>query len=194
VSAPDPLAAAARGLAVFPLPAGGRGPCPSGWQRTATTDPAALIAWPAGANIGVGCWASQLVVLDLDAADDRHGDGRASLARLAAEHGRALPVTLTVATPSGGAHLYYRYDAPGGPVIGSSSGGRSALGPGIDIRGPGAGGRGGYVLGPTSQIAGRAYAVEVDAPITGLPAWIAVLLTNRHQARTAAHDHGRTAS
>ncbi|WP_131760086.1 bifunctional DNA primase/polymerase [Actinomadura fibrosa] len=52
------------GLAVFPLPAGAKAPAPSGWQRAATADPGRIRAsWPTGANVGVGCWPSRVVVL-----------------------------------------------------------------------------------------------------------------------------------
>jgi catechol 2,3-dioxygenase-like lactoylglutathione lyase family enzyme len=174
---PDPMLAVALGLAVFPLAAGTKGPPPEGWQRAATTDPDALAAWPAGANIGVGCWRSQVVVLDLDVPGGGHRTtvrGADSLAAACAEHGQDWPDTLTVATPGGGLHLYFR--PPDGVVIGSTSGGKTKLGPGIDTRGPGGGGRGGYVVGLGSVVDGRTYAVAVDAPIAVLPDWIGDLL------------------
>jgi Bifunctional DNA primase/polymerase, N-terminal len=60
---PDPMPLAARGLAVFPLPAGGKAPAPHGWSTAAATDPVRIRAtWPADANIGVGCWRSGLVL------------------------------------------------------------------------------------------------------------------------------------
>ncbi|MER8003058.1 bifunctional DNA primase/polymerase, partial [Streptomyces sp. NPDC095613] len=43
-----------RGLALFPIPAGGRVPAP-GWQERATSNPAALVQLlNGGANVGVG--------------------------------------------------------------------------------------------------------------------------------------------
>ncbi|CNE77546.1 RecA-family ATPase-like protein [Mycobacterium tuberculosis] len=175
----DPLAVAARGLAVFPLSPGVKRPAPTGWAHTATTDPDRIRAtWPAGANIGIGCWRSHIVVLDLDVPGLGHHTtvrGVDSLAAACREHGRPWPATLTVATPSGGRHLYYR--APQDVVIGSASGGNTPLGPGIDIRGPGAGGRGGYVVGPGSVVDGRTYLVVQDGPMAPLPAWVTALLT-----------------
>jgi Bifunctional DNA primase/polymerase, N-terminal len=71
------------------------------------------------------------------------------------------PDTLTVVTASGGQHLYYR---TAGLPIGSASGDRSPLGPGIDVRGPGRR-SGGYLVGPGSTIAGRPYTVVRDTTI-----------------------------
>ncbi|MGC4952990.1 bifunctional DNA primase/polymerase [Actinomadura citrea] len=182
----DPMRAVALGLAVFPLPAGAKAPAPSGWQRAATADPARIRAtWPTGANVGVGCWRSNVVVLDLDVPGAGHRTtvaGADSLAAACAAHGQPWPDTLTVATPSGGRHLYYA--APKGVVIGSTSGGKTALGEGIDTRGPGAGGRGGYVVGPGSIVDGRAYEIERDRPMSVLPDWITDPLT-----RPAAGAH-----
>lgn len=162
----DAQAAVRRGLAVFPLPAGGRVPEP-GWQRRATRDEAALPELLAdGRNIGVSCRASGVVALDLDVHDD---DGQAVLAELAARLGEPWPETLTVATPSGGRHLYFA--APDGCTIGSVSGGRSPLGSGIDVRGPGRR-SGGYLVGPGSVVGGLAYTVVRDAPVASLPSWI----------------------
>ncbi|URN01212.1 bifunctional DNA primase/polymerase [Actinomadura madurae] len=180
--APDPLAVAGRGLAVFPLPPGAKRPAPTGWAQAATTDPDRIRAiWPVGANIGVGCWRSDIVVLDLDVPGSGHRTsvrGVDSLAAACREHGRPWSATFTVATPSGGCHLYYR--APRDVVIGSTSGGATSLGAGIDTRGPGAGGRGGYVVGPGSVVAGRTYQVVQDGPLAPLPAWITALLAAGH--------------
>lgn len=181
---PDPGRALALGLAVFALPPGAKEPPPAGWQRAATRTPD-LASWPPGANIGVGCWASQIVVLDLDVPGGGHRtrvDGAESLATACAAHGQPWPHTLTIATPSGGRHLYFRAP-PGGAVVGSTSGGVSPLGEGIDTRGPGAGGRGGYVVGPGSIVAERAYQVERDVPMAVLPAWITALLAQHRKTR-----------
>lgn len=52
------MAAAARGLALFPLPAGGRVPGP-GWHDRCTSDPDLVRRWLVdGHNLGVGCRAS----------------------------------------------------------------------------------------------------------------------------------------
>jgi hypothetical protein len=97
---PDVVALVGRGLAVFPLPSGGKAAGP-GWQRACTSDLAILArSWPRGANIGVGCRASGVAGLDLD----RHPggpDGVAAFAQLCARLGVTWPATFTVATPSG---------------------------------------------------------------------------------------------
>lgn len=161
----DAVALAGRGLAVFPLPAGSKKAGP-GWQRACTPDPAAG-SWPAGANTGVGCRASGIAGLDLD----RHGgpDGIASFARLCARRDAAWPVTFTVATPSGGLHLYFR--VPAGFTV------RSVIGwlPGVDVRGPGHR-VGGYLAGAGSVTAAGRYEVAVDVPAAGLPGWLGGLL------------------
>lgn len=164
-------AAVRRGLAVFPLPIGGRVP-ERGWQRQATLLPERLPELLAGRGVGIGCRASHVVALDLDVHGDDDGPG--VLAALADRLGEAVPETFTVATPSGGRHLYFR--APMGCTIGSVSGGRTALGPGIDVRGPGRR-SGGYLIGPGSVVGGRTYAITRDMAVAPLPAWIGRLLT-----------------
>jgi hypothetical protein len=164
----DPAAALALGLAVFPL--SGRVPAVADWAAAATRDPAAVAAWLPGTNPGIGCRANGLVVLDVD----RHpggADGADALARLCEAAGAALPVTLTVATPRDGSHLYYR--APAGWVLGSGS-----VAPGLDARGPGLR-SGGYVLGPGSVVDGRPYTVADHTEIADLPGWLAPLLPGR---------------
>lgn len=122
-------------------------------------------------NVGVGCRASQVVGLDLD--QHAEADGIASFTAICAASRVSWPVTFTVRTPNGGLHLYFR--APQAQVIGSVSGGRSGLGAGIDTRGPGRR-SGGYLIGPGSVVNGRPYTIELDAGISGLPAWLADLI------------------
>ncbi|MFD9007129.1 bifunctional DNA primase/polymerase [Streptomyces sp. NPDC059582] len=159
-------AAIDRGLAVFPLPIGGRVP-ERGWQLQATLLPERLPELLAGRGVGIGCRASGAVALDLDVHDDEDGPG--VLAALADRLGETVPETFTVATPSGGRHLYFR--APMGCTIGSTSGGRTPLGPGIDVRGPGHR-SGGYLVGPGSIVGGRPYVIVRDVPVAPLPGWI----------------------
>lgn len=162
---------AARGLAVFPLPPGGRRPA-GPWRSTCLTDPDRVRElWHDDDNIGVGCRASRIVGLDLDVKDDR--DGLVVLAALAERLGETVPETLTVATPSGGRHLYFA--APDGCTIGSFSGDRSPLGPGVDVRGPGLR-TGGYLVGPGSVVGGIEYVIVRDVPVLPLPDWIAARL------------------
>ncbi|MGW2401725.1 bifunctional DNA primase/polymerase [Kitasatospora sp. NPDC001664] len=181
---PAPTTAAAtalteRGLAVFALPPSGRRPEP-GWTDRCWSDPGQVRQlWREGDNIGVGCRASSILGLDLDV----EGAGRDVLAALAARLGQPWPDTFTVTSPSGGAHLYFR--VPPRCALPSVSGGRTALGPGIDVRGPGRG-SGGYLIGPGSVVGGIRYVIERDRPVAPLPGWIAEqLLADRRAPRPA---------
>lgn len=179
--APDPAAAVQRGLAVFPLPAGTKA-APQGWQHTILAGDVDQVraAWPAGANIGIACRASRICGIDLD----RHTtgganagvDGVARFDQVCARWAQQRPVTLEIRTPSDGRHLLFR--VPRGLIVPSVSGGTSRLGPGIDIRGPGLT-LGGYLVGAGSVVGGRAYVIEVDAPIAMLPGWLAALIGRR---------------
>ncbi|MFJ2745229.1 bifunctional DNA primase/polymerase [Streptomyces sp. NPDC087440] len=155
---------ASLGWAVFPLPPGGRVP-ERGWQRAVTLapDPA---QFPAGSNLGIGCRASRVVVLDLDMPD-----GVASLELLCTQYRQELPPTFTVSTPSGGEHRYFRVGEE--CTIGSGS---SVLRPGIDVRGPGLT-QGGYVVGPGSVVDGKPYTAAA-APVAPLPRWLDFLLVS----------------
>lgn len=135
----------------------------------ASTDPTVVAAmwrrWPT-ANIGVACGPSGLLVIDLDTVtgspparvlrEQQPGeatpftvtDGAAVLEWLCERCGGRLEDldTLTVATPSGGRHLYYRApDLGTGVRVTSGAGMLSGLGWGVDVRG-----WGGYVIVPPS--------------------------------------------
>ncbi|MFI5721133.1 bifunctional DNA primase/polymerase [Nocardia sp. NPDC051750] len=172
---PDPAVSLALGLTVFPVR--GRAPAAPDWATTATDDPRQVRRWPAGCNPGIGCRANGLVILDIDRRCAV--DGATTLSALCSAAGETLPATLTVGTPSGGTHLYFR--APAGRWIAS---GRLAAG--VDVRGPGRR-TGGYVLGPGAVVAGRRYTVTTAAPITALPEWLAQILPGRDMPMT----HGR---
>lgn len=159
------------GLAVFPMPPGHKRPEP-GWRDTIITDPAFLRAWPPGANVGVACRASGVVGLDLD-RHDGGPDGVATFAGLCADRGQLWPDTLTVATPHGGLHIYFR--VPHGCTVLSTSHGRSGLGAGIDTRAPGRR-SGGYLAGPGSVVDGHRYTITRAREIATLPPWLANLL------------------
>ncbi|MFE3173477.1 bifunctional DNA primase/polymerase [Amycolatopsis sp. NPDC059090] len=195
------LDAAGRGWHVFPLRPGGKRPaghaedgcpgtgrCAGGhrtWEQRATTDPDKIrAAWThAPYGIGIATGPSGLCVLDLDtlkpgedvparwaAAGARSGED--VLAVLADEAGQELPGdTLTVRTPSGGLHLYYR--VPAGVVLRITSGDRgNGLGWKVDTRA-----WGGYVVAPgTVTDAGR-YSYVWDGALAELPAWLVERLT-----------------
>lgn len=173
---PDPTPALRCGLAVFPIPPGHKHPAP-GWREAITTDRAGLHAWPTGANVGVACRASRIVGLDLDT---RLGEpnGLATLEWLAQRHGQPWPDTFTVATPSGGRHLYFR--APESGTFLSSS---TRL-PGIDVRAPDRR-TGGYLVGPSSVVRGARYTIVRDVSVACLPPWLARLLDASRSLRLA---------
>jgi hypothetical protein len=134
-----------------------------------------------------------LVVIDLDVAKPdqdraarpqwRNRDFRSGadvLTALAGQAGHPVPETYTVATASGGRHLYFT--APGGVGLRNSAG---RLGPMIDVRG-----EGGYVVAAGSRIhnrrgrAGSSAAVRVRGyrlldrrPPVELPGWLPTTLT-----------------
>jgi hypothetical protein len=172
-----------RGLAVFPLIPSGRYPAREDWRAHTVTDPHGLAAWPAGANIGIGCRASDVVVLDLDLPE-----GPGVFTWWTARY-RDPADTLIVATPSGGRHVYYR--APHGAVVPSSSGGVTRLGPDVDVRAPGRR-HGGYVIGPGSSVGGRWYVPVRDRPIAPAPVWLLPLL-RRRTSRSVAWRNGHGA-
>jgi hypothetical protein len=190
------IALAERGFAVFPLRPGSKVPAVrEDWEGVAVADPDRLreLGWPPQANIGIACGPSGLFVLDLDvpkqqpgttradaaedgspAADRGPRDGAQALRELAA--GRPIPRTFTVATPSGGTHLYF-LAAKGMPLRNTVA----RLGPLIDTRA-----RGGYVVAPGSEIGGTPYKVVVDAPVAPVPRWIVRELAARARAAAAS--------
>jgi len=124
---------------VFPLR--GKVPIVRHGLNDATTDPGRVRQWwqrHPDANLGLttggdaGIW-----VLDVDVHDPSK-NGLVSMAGLEDEHGE-LPDTLTIRTGSGGLHLYWAM--PQGRDIRN----RTAVAPGIDVRGTG-----GYVVAPPS--------------------------------------------
>jgi hypothetical protein len=166
---------------VFPLKPGRKRPRPglTAWETKATTDADRIDRWwgahPTD-NVAIATGPAALVVVDLDVA--RPGEpppaewptaagGADVLGALAAERGEPLPTTWTVATPSGGRHLYFRAPRAGGPW--RNTAGR--IGWHIDTRA-----EGGYVLGAGSLVDRKPYVVVDDATPAELPLWIAHLL------------------
>lgn len=131
-------ACAAMGWAAFPLAPGTKRPAITGWQAQATTSLEVLEYWFAGefqdCPIGIATGSvSDLFVVDVDRKPNV--DGFKSLRELMIEHNAPADLfarTITVATPSGGCHIYLNW--PEGGSIKNSSG---ELGEGIDIRGEG---------------------------------------------------------
>lgn len=145
------LAALAAGWSVFPcrgkLPAI---PKPLGRGcHDATTDRETVERWAIeypDCNWGVGCGPSGLLVVDID---PKTGGTSEVIDQ--------LPPTLTVRTPSGGWHCYFR----------GQSANRVGLTTGVDIRSTG-----GYVVLPGSSVAGAYYSVERTLPVAEAPAWL----------------------
>ena len=102
-------------------------------QDRCLTDPQRVRrTWTDGDNVGVGCRASGVVGLDLDVV----GDGQAVLAARCARRRRLARHPDRADTGPGDCTC-----TSGSPTAArsprASSGGRTALGPGIDVRGPG---------------------------------------------------------
>ncbi|MEV0177705.1 bifunctional DNA primase/polymerase [Streptomyces sp. NPDC050625] len=122
----------------------------------ATTDPEAVRAlfaaapWATGYGIACGRTPHHLIGIDLDVKNDI--DGIANFEALARECTFSVPATVTVATPSGGRHLWLRGPADCG--IPNSVG---RLAPGIDVRGSG-----GYLVGPGSTTNRGTYTLAPD--------------------------------
>lgn len=167
------LALAAQGLPVFPLIENGKLPAYPRWPDTATTDPnrirdwwtCGVTGWEQDYNIGV--LTDKFLIIDIDNKDGRHGDASLSLLEAIWED---LPPTMTVRTPTGGYHRYFRVTEP---VRNTAS----KLAEHIDVRG-----WHGFVVAPGSTINGAPYEwlpglSPSDAPIADAPEWLVKLAT-----------------
>lgn len=173
----------AEGFKMFPLRPDEKRPLVGQWEQWATNDPKRLEKWSKGAGIGVACGPSGLVVIDCDTHGeipagsqwDQTGikDGIDVFAALWERHspGTSMFDTLTVTTPSGGLHLYFR--APRSVTVRNSAG---KIGPMIDVRATG-----GYVVGPNTTTAANTelgtvegtYSPTYGAPkLPVLPVWL----------------------
>jgi hypothetical protein len=178
---PFALDAASHGWPVFPLRPGTKRPQAgfTSWESRATVDPKRITRWwtrHPHDNVAIATGPARLVVIDLDVA----GVGERAPAEWPGVHSgvgvyRALAnehehvPTWTVATGSGGRHLYYRAPAQGGPW--RNTAGR--IGWHIDTRAAG-----GYVVAEGSAVGGGPLYVCVDSrePVE-LPGWLAERLT-----------------
>jgi hypothetical protein len=195
------LDAAARGWHVFPLIAGSKRPAVKDWESRSTTDRRRIErCWSSGAyNVGVACGPSGLLVVDLDvpkqAADGGQAtqapaqwrlpgvqDGGDVLEVLTERAGEPMPwETYTVATCSGGTHLYFRQ--PAGTALRNTS---RRLGWLIDTRG-----HGGYVVAAGSVVDGQSYVVDHDARPRPLPGWLLAQLAEAQPAPAPPPDSAR---
>lgn len=140
------------GFSVIPLKAGSKLPLVKAWQRLANSELETITHWARqwpDANIGVATGdASGVCVIDLDVKDDRNG---IKTIEALAKKGKVLPPCPTVATPSGGRHLYFRMVPGLKNVVGVTGAGRG-LGLGVDFRA-----KGGFVVAPPSILPNGAY-------------------------------------
>lgn len=127
-----------------------------GWPDYATSEHDAIVSWwtaPVTAQereYNIGVLTNGHCVIDLDMK--RGENGVASFQTLGGG-----PHTLTVQSPSGGFHLYYRSPR-------EIAGNQNIMGPGIDVRG-----YHNFTLAPGSTVDGRAYTLSADAPIAPMP-------------------------
>ncbi len=149
--------------------------------------------WP-DAMIGVAVGRAGMIVVDFDPRIDERTGEEWTLEQLKSEleemMGCPLPVSLSVRTPSGGVHVYFRM--PDGDPIGN----RGNLPDHIDVRG-----LGGYTIVPPSHCEGdgknatgtyRWLRGDADAPIVDMPAELVQIL--RSPAAKPANDQTTAAS
>lgn len=183
------------GMVVFPLAPGRKVPAvEKDWEHAATTNHLVIArTWRhAPYNIGIAAGPSGLLVVDLDQPKTTADlppepwrsrgatNGAAVLALTAIDHDASIPATYTVATPSGGQHLYYRQ--PTGHQLGNSAG---RIGWKIDTRG-----HGGYIVGAGSITPAGSYLASNTTPPQPLPDWI----TNALNTTVPATSAPRTAA
>lgn len=179
-AAPDYIAL---GWPVLPCQPGTKRPLTAHGWHDATTAREAVADWRRrfpDANIAIATGPAGLVVIDLD---PRHG-GFATWGRLDVEHGPISTDTLTVHTPSGGVHRYYR--APAGVIVPSSVG---RLGLGVDVRAAG-----GYVVAPPSRLPSGSYRWDAALWFDGEPAPLPpalLALIGQATTRTPGAPHAR---
>lgn len=169
------------GMRVFPLRRDIGTPVFTGWPERATTDRDQIVHWWTGeyAGCGVGVATgpeSGIWVLDIDM---KHGvNGFASLRELCARHEcgtEPFARTMVATTPSGGAHVYFRWDEAADAEGGIRNDSSGKLGAGLDVRGIH-----GYVRAP--EVNGYRI-VERDGrkatTVLASPPWLAALCKQR---------------
>lgn len=157
-----------------------------GWEQRATTDPGRIRrTWTHKPyNIGLPTGPAGLLVVDMDVPKPGEparpdtwnlpgvADGADVFTLVCQQAGHPVPwETRAVATPSGGAHLYFQ--APQGVRLRNTSGERGrGLGWKVDTRA-----WGGYVVAPGSVVDGREYVLTEPCDPIRLPEWLAERLT-----------------
>jgi hypothetical protein len=143
------------------IPLGGKRAFTKGWPTGggASNDPAVIKLWlEAGCNIGFPVAINGVIVLDVDVKPGQHG--AESLAILISRHG-PLPNTLTVRTPSGGTHYYFKAT----DIVQQTQ--SNTLGDGLDTPGQ-------VACPPT-----KGYRQTRGGPMAAAPAWLADYLHPR---------------
>lgn len=141
-----------KGYAVFPLAPKKKTPITEHGFRDASKDPDQIKKWwteHPDANIGIACGepSTHLIVIDVD---NKHGhSGSESLNAWQKDHG-LIPETMTIRTPNGGLHFYYRDKGQWNSPVNVLDG--------IDIRCNGS-----YVVGPGSVLDTGEYRIVNEA-------------------------------
>lgn len=173
------LALAAQGFHVFPCRHNEKLPAITDFPNRATRDPDQIRQWfqDDRRNIGISTTRygdnKALLVVDVDTKGANNGEHTVFALEL---EGFGFPATFEQSTPSGGRHIVYATDIPVRQGV-------NKLGAGIDIRS-----RGGYIVGPGSEINGRVYRANT-LPLAQAPAWLVEKLGTDTGPR-----HGNTVS
>lgn len=150
---------AARGFPVFPLSVSGKRPVVEDWQELATCDPETIRRVWAKRPYNVGVLTRGHIVVDID-------DKKGKTGSLDWELFGYPDDTLTVGTPSGGRHLYYKSEgAASQPNLTAS----------INVRA----GDLGYVIAPGSVVDGKPYTILKDVPVLEAPDTLAAHCSRR---------------
>jgi hypothetical protein len=153
---------AARGFHVFPVRPNSKLPVINDFPNRATRDRTQIQRWfeDGTRNIGISTTRYRdneaLLVVDVDTKGANNGEHTIITLEL---EGHELPATFEQSTPSGGRHLIYSVPAPVRQGV-------NKFGPGIDIRS-----RGGFIVGPDSEIDGRLYRANA-LQVQRAPEWM----------------------
>ncbi|MEZ5184293.1 MAG: bifunctional DNA primase/polymerase [Candidatus Nanopelagicales bacterium] len=136
---------------ILPVLPNGKRPATRSGVDSATGDLDRISAWwEKGPTCNVGIrTGSGLVAIDLDINDAVSGFSEIDAYAYSVGADPGWTETYTVATPSGGAHMYFQTS--------EDLGNRVGMLPGVDVRGTG-----GYVLAPYSRINGSRYLPEAQ--------------------------------
>ncbi len=130
------------------------------WGVRASSDPTQITAWWTRwpeANIGFGCMANEVGVVDSDVPM-----GEDTLDNLELIEGKVLSPTRMASTPRGGIHRFYR------GRLATTAG---KIGPNVDTRGVGSG-NGGYVMLAPSRTKVGTYKWLNKAPMAQIDPWV----------------------